>query len=148
MAALWGGIITAVIAAVVGLLVGMKQPILYIPALLLIGVGPVLGFQLAARHLGWDWKTIVGGIIASIIPALTQIILWPLFVWLFNRKFSFLKLWGGSLLGLVLGVIVWYIIAFTMGQNPDAWWSLAWTLALSIWGGTAAAFMVAAYRGE
>src|SRR5215510_10660138 len=93
MAAVYGGVITAIIAIAVHFLLPMNQPILWGLALLLIGVGPVLGYQLAAGKLGSDWKAIVGGILGSIIPILGQLLLWPLFVWLFDRHFSLGRLY-------------------------------------------------------
>lgn len=141
MASLYGGIITAIIAIAFTILLPMSMPFLYSIALLLLGVGPVLGYQLAAGKLGSDWKSIIGGIIGSIIPIIGQLILWPLFVWAFNRKFSFGMLFLGSLLGLILGFIVFFGIGFLMGQDPYAWVGLAWSVAWGMWGGSAAAFM-------
>ena len=147
MASLYGGLFTALIAVAFSLLLPMSMPILYIPALLLLGAGPVLGYQLATKTLGSDWKAIVGGILGSIIPIVGQLILWPLFVWLFDRKkFSFGWLFLGSLLGLVLGFAVFFAIGFLMGQNPYVWVGLAWALAAGMWGGSAAAFMVGRER--
>jgi hypothetical protein len=141
MAAVYGGVITAIIAIAFHFLLPMNLPLLYILALLLIGVGPVLGYQLAAGKLGSDWGTLIGGILGSIIPILGQLLLWPLFVWLFNRRFSLGKLYLGSLIGIILGFAVFFLVATLMGQNPYAWLGLAWTLAASMWGGSAAAFM-------
>jgi hypothetical protein len=141
MASIYGGVITAIIAIAFHFLLPMNQPILWGLALLLIGVGPVLGYQLAAGKLGSDWKAIIGGILGSIIPILGQLLLWPLFVWLFNRSFSLGRLYLGSIVGMVLGVAVFFLIATLMGQDPYTWVGLAWTLAASMWGGTTAAFM-------
>ena len=140
-AALWGGVITAVIAAGFSLLLPMSMPFLWIPALWLIGVGPVLGYQIAAGQLGSDWKSLIGGLLGGIIPFLGQLILWPLFVWLFNRKFSFGRLFLGSLIGLVLGVVVFFVVGMLMGQDPYLWVGPAWALGVSMWGGAAAAAM-------
>jgi hypothetical protein len=141
MASIYGGVITAIIAIAFHFLLPMNQPILWGLALLLIGVGPVLGYQLAAGKLGSDWKAIIGGILGSIIPILGQLLLWPLFVWLFNRSFSLGRLYLGSIVGMVLGVAVFFLIATLMGQDPYTWVGLAWTLAASMWGGATAAFM-------
>jgi hypothetical protein len=141
MASIYGGVITAIVAIAFHFLLPMNQPILWGLALLLIGVGPVLGYQLAAGKLGSDWKAIIGGILGSIIPILGQLLLWPLFVWLFNRSFSLGRLYLGSIVGMVLGVAVFFLIATLMGQDPYTWVGLAWTLAASMWGGATAAFM-------
>ncbi len=141
LASLYGGIITAIIAIAFTFLLPMSMPLLYSIALLLLGVGPVLGYQLAAGKLGTDWKSIVGGIIGSIIPIIGQLILWPTFVWAFNRKFSWGMLFLGSLLGLILGLIIFFGIGLMMGQDPYTWVGLAWVLAASMWGGSTAAFM-------
>jgi hypothetical protein len=141
MAAVYGGVITAIIAIAVHFLLPMNQPILWGLALLLIGVGPVLGYQLAASKLGSDWKAIVGGILGSIIPIVGQLLLWPLFVWLFDRRFSLGRLYLGSIIGIVLGLAVFLLIGTLMGDDPYTWVGLAWTLAASMWGGSTAAFM-------
>jgi hypothetical protein len=140
MASVYGGVITAVIAVAFSFLLPMSIPVLWILALLLIGVGPVLGYQLAAGKLGSDWKAIIGGILGSIIPIIGQLILWPLFVWLLSRKFSFGRLFLGSLLGLVLGIAAFFGIGLLMGQDPS-WVGPAWVIGASLWGGSAAAFM-------
>ena len=119
----------------------MNQPILWGLALLLIGVGPVLGYQLAAGKLGSDWKAIIGGILGSIIPIVGQLLLWPLFVWLFNRSFSLGRLYLGSIIGIILGAAVFFLVATLMGEDPYTWVGLAWALAASMWGGSTAAFM-------
>jgi hypothetical protein len=141
MAAVYGGVITAIIAIAFHFLLPMNQPILYGLALLLIGAGPVLGYQLAAGKLGTEWGTIIGGILGSIIPIVGQLLLWPLFVWLFNRRLSLGRLYLGSLIGMILGFAVFFLVATIMGQDPYTWVGLAWTLGASMWGGSAAAFM-------
>ena len=140
-ASIYGGVVTAVIAIAFHFLLPTNQPILYGLALLLLGVGPVLGYQLAAGKLGSDWGAIVGGILGSIVPVLSQLLLWPLFVWLFNRRYSLGRLYLGSLIGIILAFVVFFAVAFLMGQNPYAWLGLAWTLAASAWGGSTAAGM-------
>ncbi|HQY92310.1 MAG: hypothetical protein WAU00_13690 [Caldilinea sp.] len=140
MASLYGGIASALIAAASGLLLGTNMPVLYILAFLLIGAGPVLGYQLAAGKLGQDWKTLLGGIIGFILPILSPLILWPLLVWAFNRSFGLGKLWLGSLLGFILGVAGFFALGLMIGQDP-AWVGMGWAVLWSLWGGAAAAFM-------
>lgn len=141
MASLYGGIITAVIAAAYFMLLGTNMPLLWGLALILTGAGPVLGYQAAAGKLGKEWGAIVGGILGGILPLLGQLLLWPLLVWLFARRLSLGRLYLGSILGVILGVIVFFAIGFMMGQNPELWFGPAWAIAAAMWGGSAAAFM-------
>ena len=141
MASLYGGIFTAVIAAAYFLLLQTNMPILWGLALVLIGAGPVLGYQAAAGKLGSEWGAIIGGILGGILPLLGQLLLWPLLVWLFCRRLSVGRLYLGSFLGIILGVIVFLLIGFLMGQNPEAWFGPAWVISVAVWGGTVAAFM-------
>ncbi len=145
MASIYGGIASGLIAAASGLLLGTNMPILYGLAFLLIGIGPVLGYQLAAGKLGQDWKSLIGGLIGFIIPVLSQVILWPLLVWAFNRSFGFGKLWLGSLLGFILGIVVFFVIGSTIGQDPS-WVGFGWAMLWAFWGATSAAFMTSAVR--
>jgi hypothetical protein len=141
MASLYGGVITAVIAAAYFMLLQTNMPILWGLALILIGAGPVLGYQLAAGKFGSEWGAIIGGILGGLLPLLGQLLLWPLLVWLFCRRLSVGRLYLGSILGVILGAIVFFLIGFLMGQNPEAWFGPAWAIAVAMWGGTAAAFM-------
>ncbi|MEJ5249718.1 MAG: hypothetical protein WHS90_18235 [Caldilinea sp.] len=145
MASLYGGVATGLIAAASALLLGTNIPVLYILAFLLIGVGPVLGYQLASGKLGQDWKTLLGGVIGFILPLISQVILWPLLVWAFNRSFAFGKLWLGSLIGIVLGFIGFFVIGYFIGQDP-AWVGFGWSMLWALWGGAVAAFMTSAVR--
>jgi hypothetical protein len=141
MAALYGGVFTAVIAAAYFMLLGTNTPILWGLALILIGAGPVLGYQAAAGKLGKEWGAIVGGILGGILPIVGELIFWPLFVWIFARQHSLGRLYLGSILGIILGVIVFLLFGFLMGQNPEAWFGPAWAFGAAMWGATAAAFM-------
>ena len=145
MASLYGGVASGLIGAAFALLLGTNMPIVYGLAFLLIGAGPVIGYQLAAGQLGQDWKTLLGGIIGFILPLLSPIFLWPLLVWAFNRSFALSKVWLGSLLGLILGIAGFFAIGLFIGQDP-AWWSFGWAMLWALWGGTAAAFMAAGER--
>ena len=145
MASLYGGIATGLIAAASGMLLGTNMPLLYVLAFFLIGVGPVLGYQIAAGKLGQDWKSLIGGFIGFILPVISQIILWPLLVWAFNRSFAFSKLWLGSLLGFILGVAGFFGIGLTIGQDPS-WVGFGWAMLWALWGGMVAAFMASGVR--
>jgi hypothetical protein len=94
MASLYGGIASGLIGAAFMIIAVRHQVMpdaLYGLAFLLIGAGPVLGYQLAAGKLGQDWKTLLGGIIGFILPLLSPIIIWPLLVWAFQPQ---LWLWA------------------------------------------------------
>lgn len=145
MASLYGGIATALIAAASGMLLSTNMPLLYGIAFLLIGIGPVLGYQIAAGKLGQDWKSLIGGLIGFILPILSQIILWPLLVWVFNRNFAFSKLWLGSLVGFILGIVGFFVIGLMIGQDP-AWVGFGWAMLWGLWGGAVAAFMASGAR--
>jgi hypothetical protein len=137
-AALYSGIITAIPAVAAALLFGSNQVILAVVAFLFTGIGPVLGYQLAAGRLGSDIKSIIGGLIGG-IPVL-GIILWPILVGAMSRGQSVGKLLLGSLLGLVLGFVVFGVLANAMGQDPANFATLA-ILGVTVWAGTAGAFM-------
>lgn len=145
MASLYGGVASGLIAAASGFLLGTNLPVLYIAAFLLIGVGPVIGYQLAAGKLGQDWASLVGGFLGFILPVISQIILWPLLVWAFNRSYTFSKLWLGSLLGFILSVAGFFAIGLMIGQDP-AWVGFGWAMLWALWGGTIAAFMASGAR--
>ena len=145
MASLYGGVATGLIGAAFMMLLIAKLPILYGLAFILIGAGPVLGYQLAAGKLGQDWKTLIGGIIGFILPLLSPIIIWPLLVWAFNRSFGLGRIWLGSLLGFILGVAGFFLIGTMIGQDP-AWVGFGWAMLWALWGGTSAAFMASAVR--
>lgn len=145
MSSLYGGIATGLIAAASGMLLSTNIPALYLIAFLLIGVGPVLGYQIAAGKLGQDWKSLIGGLIGFILPIISQIILWPLLVWVFNRGFGFGQLWLGSLLGFILGIVGFFGIGLMIGQDP-AWVGFGWAMLWALWGGMSAAFMASSAR--
>ncbi len=145
MASLYGGVASGLIAAASGFLLSTNMPVLYILAFLLIGVGPVIGYQIAAGKLGQDWASLIGGFLGFILPVISQIILWPLLVWAFNRSFAFSKLWLGSLLGFILGVAGFFAIGLMIGQDP-AWVGFGWAMLWALWGGTVAAYMASGAR--
>jgi|GEM_PF-481719 len=50
-ASILAGIITALIASAFAILLQIEQPMMYIPAILLVGAGPIIGYALAAGRL-------------------------------------------------------------------------------------------------
>lgn len=140
-ASLYAGLATAIAAIATSLLFQAEIPVLYILAFLLIGAGPVVGYGIAGGTLGSDWKPLVGGIVSFILLVL-GFILWPILVGALSKTQSIGKLFIGSLIGIVLGIIVFLIAASTIGQNP-AWIATGFTLLWSVWGGACGAAMAA-----
>ena len=138
VASLYGGVITAVLAILFVFLFQAENLVLYIIALLLIGIGPVLGYQLSRGALGSDWKSILGGFIGGI----PLIIVWPILVGALTRGQSVGKLLIGNIVSVALGVGAFFLLETIAGQNPTLF-PLWVTLAFSVWGGSAAAFMTA-----
>jgi hypothetical protein len=137
LASVYAGVISAIFAVITtflfpNVLVG------WIISYLLIGIGPVIGYQLATGQ-GFDWRPIVGAILGSILPI---VILWPILVGALTRGQSIGKLILGALLGVILGWIVFLLIATVMGQDP-AFFPFAFTVASAVWAGTLGAVMVA-----
>ncbi len=135
LTSLYAGLVTAIIAFLAGLSLQWNMPFLYIPIYLLIGIGPVLGYQFAAGKLG-DWKALVGGLIGFILPVFG----WPILVGLMSKEQSVGKLLLASILGAVLSISAFLILATAIGQNPY-WIGAGFTLAMAVWGGTVGAAM-------
>jgi len=111
---------------------------MYVPAILLVGAGPILGYALASGRLAI--LPLIGGIISSILFVLS-FILWPLFVGILSREHRIGGLYLGSLLGFIVGIVVAAILALSSyGQNP-IWLSWAYILLSAIWGGACGKFM-------
>jgi len=140
LGAVYAGIFTAILSAIF-VLAFQANNLIWILPILLTGVGPVLGYQLASGRLFSDWKSIIGGIIGS-IPVLS-IILWPILVGALTRRQSIGKLFLWHLVGIVLGVVVLLILGTIMGQDP-IWFPPGVAIAFSVWGGTVGAAMTSA----
>lgn len=141
MASLYAGLITAVIAVATALLFQAEILVLYIIAFLLIGAGPVLGYQLATGRLGSDWRPIVGGVLGFILLVLGWL-LWPILVGALSRNQSIGRLFLGSILGFLIGVVLFLISVTLIGQNPYTI-GTSFTLLCAGWGGTCGAAMAA-----
>lgn len=141
VAAVYAGVATAVAAVATALLFQAEIIALWPIAFLLIGAGPVIGVGLATGTLGSDWKPVIGGLLGFILLIL-GFLLWPILVGLMSKRHSVGKLFIASLIGIVLGVVVFLIAATVMGQDP-AWVGLGFTLLWSVWGGSVGAAMVA-----
>ncbi|MCB0116585.1 MAG: hypothetical protein R2873_05010 [Caldilineaceae bacterium] len=156
MASLFAGLFTAIVALIYVLVVGMS----IVPAIvgLLIGAAPILALQMRSGALGSDWKPVIAGVIGFILflaafafPAATgwitpvlgilSMIIWPIIVGAMTAGQSVGKLLLFSILGLILGLAVAFLVALWMGQDPTAWPGLAGIMFFSVWGGTVGAAM-------
>ncbi|RIK41024.1 MAG: hypothetical protein DCC55_13270 [Chloroflexi bacterium] len=137
LASVYAGVISAIFAVITTFLFP-NVLIGWIVGYLLIGVGPVIGYQLATGQ-GLDWRPIVGGILGSVLPI---IILWPILVGALAKDQSVGKLILGALIGAILGWIVFLLIATVMGQDP-AFFPFAFVMYNAVWAGTLGAVMVA-----
>ena len=135
----YAAVFSAIIATAVALLFQAAIPFLYLPAFLLLGAAPVLGYDMAAGKLGTDWKPIIGGILGFILLFL-GFILWPILVGAFSKQQSIGKLLLASIVGFILGVIVFLILGTIMGQDP-VWVTPGFVLLWAVWGGTCGAAM-------
>lgn len=155
-ASLYAGIFTAVVALIYVLVVGMA----IVPAIvgLLIGAAPILAYQVSRGTLGADWKPVIAGVLGFILflaafafPAATgwitpvlgilSMIIWPIIVGAMTEGQSVGKLLLFSILGLLLGLAVAFLVALWLGQDPTAWPGLAGVMFFSVWGGTVGAAM-------
>ena len=135
MTALYAGLATAIIAFITTLTFQWEKPFLYIPAYLLIGIGPVLGYQFTSGTLG-DWKPLVGGFFGRILP----IFGWPILVGLLSKEQSIGKLILASLVGAVIGIAVFFIMQTALGLNPYIV-GISFTVGMACWGATVGAAM-------
>jgi len=157
IASLAAALVTAVLAAVMVYTVGMPV----VPALLglLIGAGPIIGYDLARGNFGSNWKPVIGGIIGFILfvaaiflpgetfgiivavaGLLSTLIIWPIVVGAMSPSHSIGKLWVASLLGLIIGLAV---VSAVAGQDPNSWLKTAGVLFFACWGGTVGAALSA-----
>ena len=122
LVAVYSGVATAVAALATALLFQAEKPILYVLAFLLIGVGPVVGYQLATGQLGSDWKPLIGGLLGFILLILGWL-LWPILVGAMTRGQSIGKLFIASLIGIILGVVIFIFATRQRRLTPreQAW---------------------------
>lgn len=137
LASLYAGVISAVLAIVMTFLFP-NVLIGWILAFVLIGIGPVLGYELATGQ-PLNWKSLLGAVIGSILPIA---ILWPILVGALTEGQSIGKLILASIIAVVLGWVVFLIIATAMGQDPS-FFPFAFTLYSAVWAGALGALMTA-----
>jgi hypothetical protein len=136
LASIYAGVISAIFAVITTFLFNSSL-IGWIITFLLIGVGPVIGYQLATRR-----SFNIGSIIGAILGSIPIILLWPILVGALTKGQSIGRLILGQLLGVALGWVVFLIIATVMGQDP-AFFPFAFTLYSAVWAGTLGAAMTA-----
>ena len=133
---LFAGLVTAIIAVATSFAFRAETPLYYLPVFLLIGAGPVLGYQFAKGRFGSNWGAVIGGIIGFIL----LFIGWPILVGAFSREQSIGRLLLASIVGFILGVIAFFILATAIGQNPG-WVGTGFVFLCAMWGGTVGAMM-------
>jgi hypothetical protein len=108
-------------------------------AFLFTGVGPVLGYQLAASRLGANWASIFGGLLGFILLIL-GFLLWPILVGAMTRGQSIGRLLLWSIIGFILGALLTLGIGTLFGQDPT-WLAFGWCAGWAAWAATVAAAM-------
>lgn len=141
LASIYAGVITAIFAAIAVLL--GNNIYLFLIVWLIMGLGPVLGYAIATGRTGSSVGAMIGGVIGN-IPVL-NLILWPLLVSLIGKVGSLGTLFLWNLIGLVLGVIIFFVVMPLNGQDPSWFWPSI-VIAASAWGGTLGAALTAANR--
>lgn len=146
-ASLYAGLFTAIVAIVQTFAMPNDMAWLFAVMALLLGVAPVLGFQLAKGSMFRPWLPLLGGLlgfIPAIIPVVGTLlapILWAILVGLMTKGQSFGRLLLWSVIGLALGLVVVSAISYFFGQDPTMWVGPAWVFGLAVWGGTVGAAM-------
>ena len=141
LASIYAGVLTALIAYAAVYFLQTDQLIYFGIALLLTGIGPVLGYAFASGRVGASIPGLVGGIIGSIIPVVS-ILLWPILVGAFTKTQSVGKLLVGSIIGAMLGAAIFFGLASVMGQDPT-WFGPGVIFTFAVWGGACGAVMTA-----
>ena len=141
MVAVYAAIATAIAAIATALLFQAEIVVLYILAFLLIGAAPGVGYQLATGQLGSDWKPLIAGLLSHILLILGWL-LWPILVGAMTKGQSVGKLLIASIVGVILGIIVFLIYGTAAGQNP-VWVTTGFTLLCAVWGATVGVAMSA-----
>ena len=155
----------ALAAAAVSLLMVLLKGVPFLGALLgiVIGAAPIVGYDFARGALGENWRPVIAGLIGNVffvigiaLPAvftddfgfvvvglpisILTVILWPIVVGAMSPNQSIGKLLLASIIGLILGYIVAFVVA---GQDPTSWPGIAAILFWAVWGGTVGAALSA-----
>lgn len=138
LAAIYAAILTAIVAYAASYFLQIDQPILFAVALLLTGLCPVLGYALTTGRVGVSILGAIGGIIGAI--PVVSIVLWPILVGALTRTQSIGKLFLGSLIGVIVGLALFFALASTIGQDPS-WFTLGFIAGLAVWAAISAGAM-------
>ena len=155
----------ALAAAVVSLLMVLLKGVPVLGALLgiVIGAAPIVGYDFARGALGENWRPVIAGLIGNVlfvvgivlpgvftedigfvfvglIVSILTAIIWPIVVGAMSPNHSIGKLLLASIIGLILGLIVYFVVA---GQDPTSWPGIAAVLFWAVWGGTVGAALSA-----
>ena len=155
----------ALAAAVVSLLMVLLKGVPVLGALLgiVIGAAPIVGYDFARGALGENWRPVIAGLIGNVlfvvgivlpgvftedigfvvvglIVSILTAIIWPIVVGAMSPNHSIGKLLLASIIGLILGLIVYVVAA---GQDPTSWPGIAAVLFWAVWGGTVGAALSA-----
>lgn len=145
-ALLYAAIFTGIIALAAALLFQAEILVLFVLAFLLIGAGPVLGYQMATGRLGGDWQAIIGGILSFILLILGWL-LWPILVGALSRTQSIGNLFLGSITGIAVGIALFLLSVTVLGQNPSTI-MVSFILIWIGWGATCGYTMAALEKPE
>ncbi len=155
----------ALAAAVVSLLMVLLKGVPVLGALLgiVIGAAPIVGYDFARGALGENWRPVIAGLIGNVLfvvgivlpgvftedigfvvvgllVSILTAIIWPIVVGAMSPNHSIGKLLLASIIGLILGLIAWFVVA---GQDPTSWPGIAAILFWAVWGGTVGAALSA-----
>lgn len=159
-ASLYAALAAAVVALLMALLKGV--PVLGPLLGIVIGAAPIVGYDFARDALGESWRPVIGGLIGNVlfvigfypglfsedigfvlvglVISILSAILWPIVVGAMSPNQSIGKLLLASIIGLILGLIVYFVAA---GQDPTSWPGIAAILFWAVWGGTVGAALSA-----
>lgn len=128
--------VASILATVIGLLL-MRAASIHTAAvaLLVMGIGPVLGYALATNSIVKSILAMVLGGLSSLIGVMVApFIIWPILVGATLKQVSMGKLLLWSVIAEIVGVLIILVIIIpTMGQNPS-WLQTALLVGGISWG--------------
>lgn len=128
--------VASIVAAVIGMLLVRSASVhTLIISLLVIGVGPVLGYALATNSMGKSIvPMILGALGAALGLGLISAILWPILVGATLKLVSLGQLLLWSIVAEIIALLAVFLILIpSMGQNPS-WLQTAFLVSSILWG--------------